>query len=92
MSWLLTVHDLSSALVAALCWWLSHASAIRRDRSGTLTAFGYAVLASAVAVTAVGRSAPANAALLDGLLIAGNLALALALAVVAMRGEPVEKR
>jgi hypothetical protein len=91
MSWFLTAHDPSSALVAALCWWLSHASAIRRDRPGKLAALGYAVLASAVAVTGFGHPAPASAAF-DGLLITGKLALASVLAVIAMRGEPAEKR
>ena len=92
MSWLATADGLTSALVAALCWWLAHVSAIRRDRSGTLAALGYAVLASAVAVAAFGRSAPADAALLDWLLISGKLALASVLTMVAMRGEPMEKR
>jgi len=91
MSWFLTAHDPSSALLAALCWWLSHASAIRRDRSGKPAALGYAVLASAVAVTAVGRSAPASAAF-DGLLITDKLALASVLAVIVIRVEPAKKR
>jgi hypothetical protein len=91
MSWLLTVHDLSSALVAALCWWLSHARAVRRGRSGTLAALGYAVLASAVAVSAIGRSLPAGYAVLDWSLVAGKLALASVLALVAMSGETAEK-
>jgi hypothetical protein len=90
MSWLLTAHNLSSALVTALCWWLSHVSAIRRDRPGILAAFGYAALASAVAV--FGHAAPASAALLDGLLTAGKVALASVLVLVAMSGEPAEKR
>jgi hypothetical protein len=92
MSWLLAAHNLSAALVAALCWWLSHTSAIRRDGSGKLAALGYAVLASAVAVSGIGRATPASAALLDGLLVTGELALASLLAVIVMRGEPAEKR
>jgi hypothetical protein len=92
MSWLLAAHDLSSALVAALCWWLSHASAIRREQSGRMAALGYAVLASAVAVSGFGRATPASAALLDWLLITCKLALAWSLAAIVMRGEPAEKR
>ena len=92
MSWLLAAHDLSTALLAALCWWLSHTSAIRRHKSGKLAALGYAALASAVAVSGFGRATPASAALLDGLLITGKLALASSLAVIVMRGEPAEKR
>jgi hypothetical protein len=92
MSWLLTVHHLSSALVAALCWWLSHDSAARRDKSGRLAALGYAVLASAVVVTDFGRITPSSATLLEGLFTTGKLALASLLAAIAMRGEPAEKR
>ena len=92
MSWLYAAHDLTSTLVAALCWWLSHVSASRRGRSGTLAALGYAVLASAVAAAAFGHSSPADTALPDWLLISGKLALALVLATVAMRGSPLTKR